>query len=359
MLKTLYHPHFEPEESWLRAMLLFYETVHSIIPEHAEYASSPEITTLCEKVEGAFVPLAPSEQDLTYDWISYHALTGVLRKLSNQGAGRDTVDARLDWSQDVPSLDLGETVRVHTDKMADMLAHDLLDFKLAEKQTDDPVWLRVDRRVADLVLSMLADRMAKNRPGVIYTSSDQEQSFAVAAKSELEHGQLRDAKATLASAILKAEIPADLADLPLNQYLDVRKRYEDKREVFQLAMNELQELYFKESFRAPEEFRTQLEHVVKQFSGEMQKLREQRFGRQVRRWAPIALGGVVSLAAAAITVPVIAVGAAGVSLAVQVLQTSQGEPAPATYKAKLQTHLVELDRDVRWNRNWLGRVLSW
>ena len=46
MINTLYHPYFEPEESFLRAMLLFYGTVYSIVPEDAEYAPTPR-TLVC------------------------------------------------------------------------------------------------------------------------------------------------------------------------------------------------------------------------------------------------------------------------------------------------------------------------
>lgn len=258
MIKTLYHPKFEPKENWLRAMLLFYETVHSIIPEDADYTPSLGITALREKVQEAFVPLSPTKEDLAYDWDSYYALLDVLRELSpDHGEGKGRMQARLQWPQGVPSLDLGRSVRVHTDKMADMLAHDLINLKLAERM-DDPEWLRVDERVADLVLSMLADRMAKRRPELIYTSSDQEQSFAVAAKSEFDHGRSWRPEAVLASAILTAEIPAGLADLTLDRYLDVRKRYQDKQDVFRLAMHELQPSTLKRVFRALTSFVTVL-----------------------------------------------------------------------------------------------------
>ena len=53
--------------------------------------------------------------------------------------------------------------------MADMLISLLIELGLA-KRTDDQQWLIVDQRVADLILSMLADRMARNRPEVVYTS---------------------------------------------------------------------------------------------------------------------------------------------------------------------------------------------
>jgi hypothetical protein len=356
-MRTLYHPSFEPKESWLRTLLLFYDTVHSIVPEDADYRPSPKIATLCDEAQDAFVPLAPSREDVEYDYDDYGALADVLRHLSSRDDSEDRINAHFYWPDGVPSLDLGEGVKVHADKLADMLAYDLVGFGLAER-TDDPEWLRVDRQVADLVLSMLADRMANNRAGIVCTSSDRDQSFAVAAKSELRHDNVWNPEAALASAILTAEVPADLADLPLKRYLDIRKRYEDERDVFQLAMKEMQLLHLKQNVQSPEAFRDQVQEAVSDFGRGMQKLRKGRLGREIRRWAPVAIGGIVSLASAAIATPIVGVGAAGVALTVQVLQNSQGQHVPGTYKAKAQALLVELDRDVRWNRNWLGRVFS-
>jgi hypothetical protein len=89
-------------------------------------------------------------------------------------------------------------------------------------------------------------------------------------------------------------------------------------------------------------------------------LREGRLGRQVYRWAPIGIGGVVAVAAAALTDPnlIVSVGAAGVGLTIQGLQAHRDKPASITYKAQTQANLIELDRDVGRNRRWLGRVFS-
>jgi hypothetical protein len=357
LVKTLYHPTFEPPQNWLRGMLLFYDTVHTIVPEAAEYTPSPGIAALKNRVRDAFVPLGPTKQDLEWDWQDLHALRGVLRELAGEGEAGERTIAHRDRSEGLPRLDLGGAVRVHTDKMADELAHDLVELGLAQEM-QDPHSLLVDHRVAGLVLSTLAARMARNHPGLIYTSTDRETAFAVTAKSKLLHGEPWNLEATLASAILTTEIPADIADLPLNRYLEIRKRYEDSRELFRLALKELQSLYLEQSFAKPAEFHAELESVVMRFGRGIQTLREQRQRRQVQRWASIALGGIVSLATAALADPTLAVSGAGVTLTLQVLQTAQGERVRGTNIAEAQALLVTLGRDVRWNRRWLGRVLS-
>ncbi len=355
LTKTLYHPRFEPSESWLRAMLLFYDTVHSIVPEGAEYAPSPGVATLMDKSDGAFVPLSPTDEDRAYDWPGFDALSGVLRNLPDEPGGRERV--RLEWEEGVPNLDFGGAARVHTDKMGDVLAQQLLEQGLAE-QTEDEKWLRVDRRVAGLVLSLLAERMARNRPGILGTASDRQEHFAVAARSELKHGEPWNPEATIASAILMAEIPADIVELPVDRYLEIRARYADKRETFRLAMDELRRLYFQGSFEAPGQFEERVREIVEGFDGEMRKLKEGRLAEQVRRWAPIAIGGVVSLAAAAVGTPAISMAAGGTAVLLEVVKTAQGQPVRGSYVAQSQALLVGLQRDLRWNRSWLGRVFT-
>jgi hypothetical protein len=63
MYATIYHPRFEPDGSWLRAMLLFYDTVHSIVPGGAGYKASPGVARLQDKAPGAFIPLPPDIED--------------------------------------------------------------------------------------------------------------------------------------------------------------------------------------------------------------------------------------------------------------------------------------------------------
>lgn len=253
-VKTLYHPKFEPPEPWLRAMLLFYDTVHSIVPDGAGYQPSPWIAELNEHADEPFVPLVPTRKDLSYDWNGFHALTSVLDKLPREDGPKAFGQARFDTVGGVPRLDLGNGVQVHHEKMGDVLINELEGRGLARRRADSD-WVEMDRRVGDLVLSMLADRMARNRPGGIYTCSDRETSFAVAAASGLRRGEQWRREATLASAILQAEIPGDIAEMPLVDYLDLRKRYEERRDVFRLAMRDLETLYFVHSFEEPGEFK--------------------------------------------------------------------------------------------------------
>jgi hypothetical protein len=73
---------------------------------------------------------------------------------------------------------------------------------------------------------------------------------------------------------------------------------------------------------------------------------------------PMALGGIVKLAAAFPSPPPLDVGAAGTTIALQVLSEPWGGIAPNINIAVSHALLVKLDRDRSWNRNWLRYVFS-
>ena len=125
---------------------------------------------------------------------------------------------------------------------------------------------------------------------------------------------------------------------------------------FRLAMQELQALYFQRGFTTADEFTEQLKAIVAKFDAGVQQLRRQRFSTHVLRWGWLSLGGIVSIAAAAR--PNLAVSGAIVNLVLQALQPPPGGGFHATYVAKAQAVLVDLERDLRWRRGWLGRVFS-
>jgi hypothetical protein len=62
MFATIYHPRLEPNQEWLRTLLLFYDKVHSIAPQK-RYIPSDGIARLLDKAEDMFKPLQPDNQD--------------------------------------------------------------------------------------------------------------------------------------------------------------------------------------------------------------------------------------------------------------------------------------------------------
>src|SRR5580658_10367780 len=63
-LKVLYHPHFEPNLSWLRSSLLVYDTVCSIVPTGASYHPSSSMERHLDAMPGTFETIAPERLDI-------------------------------------------------------------------------------------------------------------------------------------------------------------------------------------------------------------------------------------------------------------------------------------------------------
>jgi hypothetical protein len=353
---ALYHPYFEPPERWLRSMLLFYDTVYSIVPEGAGYKPSPGVAALLERVPEAFVPLPPRSEDKDFDWASYDCLRATFQEIADEERQPRELLAKFDWPNGTPRLQLGQTVSVHNDKMADALVHDLIDLGLAVRD-DRGNWLRVDARVADLILAILAERMAANRNDIRQSVSNEALPFAVAASSEVHRGRWRGLEATLASALLTAEIPEDIQHISAKEYLDIRKHYEESREVFHLGLRDLNDLYLVGSFDDPDGFRRQIEEIVGKLSREVRVLQEQRLRQKVKRWVPIVIGGVASVATAVFTHPSVGIAAAGITLSLDIMSANDGRRLPGTYIDQTKALLVGLDEDIRAKRDWITRVL--
>ena len=370
-ISTLYYPRFEPDQRWLRSMLLFHDRVHSIVPAKAGYEPSRGMQELLKADETVFVPLAPAPDDLEYDAQSLRALRTAFERLSRTRK-RKTADSGSDasrWgalivrggSNSMSPVDYefsdGLEFRIHEAKMGTALLESLRWNGLA-RDTRDAEWWVVDRRAVDLVLSSLAGRMARNRHDLVYTSTDRVSPFTVVAHDDLETGRWQP-NSSLASAILSASVPAEVAEMPVRRYIDLRKRYADARTTFRLAMDELRTLYLKPEYASAEQLAEALNLIVKDFGKEMDAARRGRGRSLVQEWSPITIGGFVSVGAAIIANPAVGIGAAGVGVTLQVIgHMGARKKRPETPVSQTQAQLIRLDRDVKWNQKRLGRVFG-
>jgi hypothetical protein len=208
-------------------------------------------------------------------------------------------------------------VAFRAEKMPDDFRRNLIQLGSFAEPSGEGGWIRVDSRIADLLVSMLADRMATSRASIVGACTDRDHAFALAAKSELERHARRqlgnpdawDPEAALAAEILSVDVPDRLAEYSLPEYLELGERYREHRDEFRLAMRELRALYLDRSLRSPGALADQLRHAVSQFRAGMERLQQGRIRRLVRRWVPMVLGSVVSVAAAVSGSPGLEIGA--------------------------------------------------
>ena len=317
MYATIYHPRFEPDESWLRAMLLFYDTVHSIVPDGAGYKSSPGVARLREKAPGAFVPLPPEIEDravLSAEkgiWKRYYAVTEFLDELGKESTAAERVSAPFYAERGVVHLTLDQAVAVHYDKLGQDFIDQLKARNLA-LEVEAPInpvapsptarWLYMDKRIASLCLSLLAERMRQRRGTINHTSSDEALCFGVAAKSEMnfrdEDWEKWSGEARLAAAIVKAHVPDELGQLPVDEYLEIRKRYAEYRDTFHLAVAEIEKLHLNHDFASRGELEAAMQRQLDAFAAGIQKIKARTEARRFRKWSAITLQRIVPVARA-------------------------------------------------------------
>jgi len=240
--------------------------------------------------------------------------------------------------------------------MADMLRMDLLYLGLA-KESNEENWLVVDVRVADLILSMLADNIKKHRSEINSTASDHENAFAVTKCCEIDPHYFRR-NSTLASSIITTQIPDQIEKLSVNQFMDIRKAYQDEMENFHIAINDLNKCFLDKDFNNSKEFIEEIKNATNKFDLGVKKIKKSEVSKRIRKWGFITLGGIVSISSAALGSPEISIGSAVFSTALQVVQSSQGEPLPGNSITRAQSLLVNIQRKLKWNTSRLGRILS-
>jgi hypothetical protein len=62
--QVLYYPHFQPNVSWLKAMLLFVDGVVRIIPEDVDPKDSDALKTLINEIPGSLTSISPIPWDM-------------------------------------------------------------------------------------------------------------------------------------------------------------------------------------------------------------------------------------------------------------------------------------------------------
>jgi hypothetical protein len=230
-------------------------------------------------------------------------------------------------------------------------------------------WLYVDNRIAALSLSVLAVRMRERRPQIKHTSSDEALCFGVAFKSEMNKETYSarrnparwNQEARLAAAMVRTQIPGDIGELPLDEYLEIRKRYAECRDIFHLAMAEIERLYLDRTFTTEHEFEAAIQDQLRAFATGVEKIKERAETKIFRKWSTITLQRLVPVVAAAAAslfgVPPVAAAGAGaaVSYGLDFFKERAGQGGSGTYIHQAQALFASLTRDLS-GEGWMARV---
>ena len=146
--------------------------------------------------------------------------------------------------------------------------------------------------------------------------------------------------------IVFVEIPEEVMFAEPKRFRDLRDVYRDIRIPFQQMTQELAQLYRLDFITDQRLLEERIDEIVRGFDAELRSLKKSAFGRQVKRWTPIGIGSLATLAGAVIGDPRIVITSAAVSVAVQVIQELISKKPSETAQDKVQRLLGKMQKKI-------------
>jgi hypothetical protein len=247
-----------------------------------------------------------------------------------------------DW--DEHTLELTGIAKIHGAKISDIVFNMLEEFALIHGKADDGSFY-VNEYAADLIVSFLAQRMARRIP--MRTITDIESSFLLSTACDVIENSELDRNAILASLVLKIHIPTKIGDLAISEFAEIRKRYEPLRELFPTYLRDLSDTYQLTQIQDTRTFIARLEDIAGSIVREIENIKKADTGYALGRWLPLGLGSLVSIGAAVVSDdPILKYVAAGAAIAIQALSLAMDGAPMSRRFAGAQSLMLAAKRDI-------------
>ncbi|WP_420125473.1 hypothetical protein [Longimicrobium sp.] len=344
--QVIYYPSFDPDERWLRAMLLVTDQVIRIIPNDAGHQDPEYVERLGSVLPGAIVRESPGANDTSLDAVNLQRLSKALSHIRETSSGLDRIEVIVGPGG---TIELPGKVWIHESKLSREVSrlleeNELIDdvsTSLVREIGRDDVFV-VPAAASDLVLSYVADNIAR-RLGC-NTATDAPIAFAVNALDGLQVHPEGRVRGSLLSAIIQLEIPLEVQTLSAEQYAQLRYSYMDIRGALAEVTTQLSSVH---QLSASGNSHVVLQKVLgaaQHFHNECEKFRSAKANRNFTRWIPIGLGGLLTVGAEVIDQPEIAIGAAASCLLINLVQEALRKDTGQ--RDNVYRQLTDLRRDI-------------
>jgi hypothetical protein len=344
--QVIYYPSFDPDERWLRAMLLVTDRVIRIIPNDAGHHDPEYLDRLGSAVPDAILRESPEERDTSLDEINLQRLRKALSHIQKASPRADQIEVLVDLEG---NIEVPGKVSIHRSKISREVAHLLEEYKIIDhastailREAMGKDVLVVPTAASELILAYVADNIAR-RLGC-NTATDAPIAFAVNALDGLQVHPEGRVRGSLLSAIIQLEIPLEIQALKPEQYAQLRHSYMDIRGALAEVTAQLSFVHQLGATSDPHVVLQKVLHAAHHFHDECEKFRRAKANRNLTRWMPIGLGGLLTLGAEAIDQPEIAIGAAASCLLINVVQEAFRKDAGQ--RDNVYRQLTDLRRDI-------------
>lgn len=346
-IEAIYYPLFEPPINWLKTFLLFYDCIRSIVPKDAEFSFSEDIKRLLDYSPESFSFISPSMEDIQIDEIRIDLLERAFLQIS-QKTKRKNIREIYIWIEN-GGISIKGYSFLHQNKITKEIKELLEKYNLIDRITskifsNEKNYLVVKEEACDLIISNVAYNLSKKYG---YPSlTDKELFYSFNSISRLSSLMPTDRKNYLASSVINLWVPEELSSLDIHKYITLRNAFMDLREPFHSFIKNIHDLYALETIESLNVLRERIEALSQEINREYQKFKKTKFIRRFKRWTPIAIGSIFTLAGAAFQDKSIAITSAAVSIAIQVLNESPFLKTKHDQRTELYDLLASLEQKI-------------
>jgi hypothetical protein len=154
------------------------------------------------------------------------------------------------------------------------------------------------------------------------TITDEPIGYTLNALNSGQFSRQADVQTQLASSIISTEVPDQIAALKPQQFVDLRRRFEDLRKPFQRAMRDLCDDHLLINIKDGENLEDKIREIAEEYHREVEKLRSSNVTASIASWVPFSVGVLGSALGIPGSIPLSLTGF-GLTLAVQIYEKTR------------------------------------
>jgi len=241
----LYFPHFHfPSDEWVKVAALYWDRMYRIVPEDYETRRDTDAIKELASDDVFIDDVYPDPFDR--ERVQEH-FRDMIEAHESELVKHYGIDRRDEWPEDEYTVEHAPTgtnpklAYIYNEKVNHKLYDTLLDLRLGTKRSDvgsDTRWVGMHPKLANVYMAALAETMARRR-ALHPVAHDTINHFAVAGFTleRLTQVLLNDARIVpttpttnesefiLAKIAIKAVMPKDIAQVPVDKILHVREEH--------------------------------------------------------------------------------------------------------------------------------------
>jgi len=330
-------------------MLLVFDQIQVIRPKEVEdpdYDSANR--AVFDLLPHTFGEIRKTHYEMSLDLRNRNLLLSTLDFIASQPKFVSRKGFSISFSKDGKVGVPGYTF-LHVSKLHRFVEAELERRKLINPEAEDIVrglhgpsdFRIVESNASNVILALIADHYA--RTSVLQTITDKPLGYLNVALNRKEPRRRNAVGMSLATAIIRFQIPQTIGQLTPKQYVSLRQRYDDLRMPFQHAVRTICDDNLLAGIENRRQFEQAVHEAAREFSIGVDRLMKSKFAKKLGKWGPLSFGICSSLCK--LGSPVTALLGVGVDCSVK-LYSGLVQRTPATEIRQAQKLMATLRREL-------------